>query len=142
MAKHILRNGIFSCSIPRYQWHFVFEYNKYYSNFRENVSKNIEVYSMDSFVEIFIGSPILKPLGITARLFSSKIDLKSIKENKRISGNDVETRYICRMLGMPYNEKFISKNENLIDPIRKIRTQIVKNIRGDIKNNFKIRFGE
>ena len=94
---------------------------------------------MDSFVEIFIGSPILKPLGITARLFSSKIDLKSIKENKRISGNDVETRYICRMLGMPYNEKFISKNENLIDPIRKIRTQIVKNIRGDIKNNFKIR---
>ena len=141
MAKHILKNGIFSCSIPRYRWHFIFDYNNYYTDFRENVSNNIEVYTMNSFVDEFIGAPILIPLGITAGLFSSKPDVKLIKENKRMSSNEVEARYICRMLGISYNKNSIIKANNLIEPLKQIRTQGVKNIRSDIKNKFKVRFG-
>jgi hypothetical protein len=141
MAKHILKNGIFSCSIPRYQWHFIFDYNKYYTDFRENVSKNIEIYTMDIFVDEFIGAPILNPLGITADLFLTSPDIKIIKENKRMANNDVETRYICRMLGIPYNKNSIIKANNLIKPLTQIRMQGVKNIRDSIKNKFQVRFG-
>jgi hypothetical protein len=101
MAMSILRYGYVSVGTPNYNYHFVFEINKFAEIFKNYVSKKLIIIPFREFIEDFTGKVILSKL-ISDHSKKTLLEHSYTAEsraNERASPEITELNYLANFLG-------------------------------------------
>lgn len=141
MAETILAHGFLSAASRYYDYMFVFDGRKYFTEFPRYRGAPLHVLPFDRFTRPYPGRTILEEL-LGAPPLKDLLDWPAdARPNARLSAEQIEFRYVCNFLGRHPDQTDRGRDPALFDSAIAARLAQIDAARDDIQRRFAKRFG-
>ncbi len=133
--------GYVTAASQFYTWKFVFDFKDYLNKFEHKVGFKPVYFSFHEFVDLFAGQKLLSRYLSENTIDYLLKDISSLEHaNKSLDSSNIEYRYICNFLEIPFSQENYIKNKKIFDPLISYRQKLINSIEIQNKASFNQKF--
>ncbi len=141
MAETILKHGFLSAACKYYDYMFVFDGRKFFTEFPAYRGATLHVLPFQTFTRPYPGHAIIADILARAAVADALALPDTDPSNERFSPAEIERRYACNFLGLRPDAPLDDASRALVESLISRRLAQIADVQDDLARRFDKRFG-